>query len=323
MNKDLFRQAQQRLQSSQRILVVSHIRPDGDAIGSLLGLGLSLIEMGKDVQMVLADGLPASFRFLKGSELVHKKPSGQFDLTCVVDCSDLARVGKEILSEKPDINFDHHATNINFAVLNLVDATMVSTTELIADFLVYQGWRISQPVASSLLTGLITDTIGFRTSNISPKAMRLAADLMEAGADQFSIYQQALENKSFEALHLWSAGLGRLEREDGLIWTSLTANDRKTAKYPGKDDADLINILSSTEGMDIALIFVDQPRGMVKVSWRSRPDYDVANLALQFGGGGHPRAAGAEIPGNIDAVRKQVLDATREYYMSAAKRSDR
>lgn len=323
MNKDLFRQAQQRLQASQRILVVSHIRPDGDAIGSLLGLGLSLIEMGKDVQMVLADGLPASFRFLNGSELVHKKPSGKFDLTCVVDCSDLARVGKEILTEKPDINFDHHATNLNFAVLNLVDATMVSTTELIADFLVYQGWRISQPVASSLLTGLITDTIGFRTSNISPKAMRLAADLMEAGADQFSIYQQALENKSFEALHLWSAGLGRLEREDGLIWTSLTANDRKTAKYPGKDDADLINILSSTEGMDIALIFVDQPRGMVKVSWRSRPDYDVANLALQFGGGGHPRAAGAEIPGNIDAVRKQVLDATREYYMSAAKRSDR
>ncbi len=319
MNRDLFDQAAQKLHAAQNILVVSHIRPDGDAIGSLLGLGMVLSEMGKDVQMVLADGIPASFRFLQGSELVKRKPSGQFDLVCVVDCSDLARTGDGILLTPPDINFDHHATNLNFAHLNLVDAEMVSTTELIADFLRFLGWEFSQPVASSLLTGLITDTIGFRTSNISPKAMRLAADLMEAGADQFAIYRNTLNNNSFEALHFWGVGLTKLERDEGLIWTSLTESDRKLAKYGGKDDADLINILSSMEGLGVAIIFVEQPRGSVKVSWRSQPEYDVSNLAMQFGGGGHPRASGAEISGNIVDVQTQVLAATRELMNSFQK----
>lgn len=312
MDRELFAQAAEKINSAQSILVVSHIRPDGDAIGSLLGLGLSLQEAGKDVQLVLADGIPGSFRFLDGSQLVRKKPADPFDLVCVVDCSDLARVGEGILSKTPDINFDHHATNLNFADLNLVDAAMVSTTELIADFLVSMGRKISKSVASSLLTGLITDTIGFRTSNITPKAMRLAADLIEAGADQYYLYQKALNSQSYEALHYWGFGLKKLTREEGLVWTSLTEGDRRLAGYPGKDDADLINLLSTMDGMDIALVFIEQPRGSVKVSWRSQPEYDVSGVALQFGGGGHPRASGAEIPGSLEEVQNRVLLATRQ-----------
>jgi phosphoesterase RecJ-like protein len=162
-----------------------------------------------------------------------------------------------------------------------------------------------------LLTGLVTDTIGFRTENVTAPVLRLAADLMEAGADLAEIYRRSLVDRSFEAVRLWGAGLGRIERSGRLVWTSLTLDDRRLARYPGRDDADLINILSSIDGADIAIIFIEQPNGRVKVSWRAQPGYDVSKLALSLGGGGHAAASGVEIPGTLPEVSRAILDLTR------------
>ena len=312
MENPLHGEIRQLFQTAQRVLVVSHIRPDGDAIGSLLGLGSSLRAAGKDVQMALEDGIPASFRYLPGWQEVVHRPTGEFDLIITLDCSDMPRTGAVLAGYRsPDLNIDHHVTNLNFARLNLVDTQAVATAEVLAVGLPQWGLPLTAETASALLTGLITDTLGFRTSNMSPGALRIAADLMEAGADLPDLYTRALLQRSYEAVRFWAAGLVHLQREGPLVWTTITLADRQAAGYPGRDDADLINVLSSINDAAIALIFVEQPNGGVKVSWRAQPGFDVSGLALSFGGGGHPAAAGVEIKGGIEQVREMVLGATR------------
>jgi bifunctional oligoribonuclease and PAP phosphatase NrnA len=216
----------------------------------------------------------------------------------------------------PDINIDHHITNTRFAHTNLVIGESVATCAILAQYLPEWGLPITLPVAEALLTGLITDTIGFRTSNMTAEALRLAAGLVDVGANLPEIYQRALVNKSFEAARYWGRGLDKLQREDGLVWTTLTLEDRQEVQYPGSDDADLVNVLSSVDS-NVALIFIEQKNGHVKVSWRARPGYDVSKIALQFGGGGHAAAAGADIPGSLSTVQQNVLEATRSMLANA------
>jgi bifunctional oligoribonuclease and PAP phosphatase NrnA len=312
MNERLDLAISQRFKTAQSILVASHIRPDGDAIGSTLGLGLALQQAGKSVQMVLADGVPSSFRHLFGSNQVVKRPSIQYDMSVVVDCSDLERTGGALNGVvKPDLIIDHHITNLDFGVINLVEPGEVATCAILAKYLPAWGFPVTPPVASALLTGLVSDTLGFRTSNMTPEALRLAAFLMESGADLPDLYQRALTSHSFTAMRYWGQGLSSLQREERLIWATLTLADRAIAGYYGNDDADLVNILSTVEEADIALIIVEQKNSRVKISWRAQPGVDVSQIAVQFGGGGHPAASGAEIIGELEVVQAQVLEATR------------
>ncbi|MGE5223613.1 MAG: DHH family phosphoesterase [Omnitrophica WOR_2 bacterium] len=323
MDDSVLNAIHQNIQDARRILTAAHIRPDGDAVGSLVGLGLALQAAGKEVQMVLVDKVPASYRFLEGANQVLTKATGKFDCVIVLDCSDLLRSGDalkvtgeggETTGLAPDINIDHHPTNLEFARLNLVNPEAVATSEILARHLTDFGLPLTQPVANALLTGIVTDTIGFRTSNMNPQVLHLAASLMDAGADLPEIYSHALSQRSFQAARYWGAGLSKLKREGPLVWTTLTLADRSAAEYPGRDDADLINVMSAIEGAEVALLLVEQKRGAVKVSWRAQPGLDVSQIALRFGGGGHKAAAGAEIEGALDDVQDKVLMATRELF---------
>jgi phosphoesterase RecJ-like protein len=312
MNNTSIQKANQIIQEAKRILVISHIRPDGDAVGSVLGLGLALQAVGKDVQMILEDGVPKSFRHLKGWDQIIKRVEDPYDCSIVVDCSDLTRIG-HVPSDDfvSDINIDHHNTNLNFASVNLVDSHATATAEILAHLLPAWNLTIDLHVAEALLTGLITDTLGFRVASLSPNTLRTAADLFEIGAELPYLYSKALHSRSFWAARYWGTGLAALQLEDRLLWTRLTLEDRQTANYPGGDDADLINILQTIDDADIFVIFVEQTNNRVKVSWRARPGFDVSQIALQFGGGGHKPAAGAEIQGSVDDVVERVLTATR------------
>lgn len=320
MSESVLESIRQRIETADRVLVASHIRPDGDAVGSLLALGLALEAAGKQVQMVLMDKVPHAFKHLEGAGRVKSKAGSPYDLSIVVDCSDLERTGGALVSHSdgkavsepviPDINIDHHISNPGFAQINLVEPEAAATAEVLARYLPSIGLEITQPVASALLTGILTDTLGFRTSNVTPDVLRTAAWLMEKGADLHELYRYGLVQRTFEAACFWGQGLTRLERDDSMVWTTLTLQDRKEASYPGRDDADLINILSSIEDADIALIFVEQGKG-VKVSWRAQPGFDVSRVAQQFGGGGHRAAAGAQIEGSMPDIREKVLAATR------------
>ena len=312
INKTLINSVRQLFQDGQSFLVISHIRPDGDAIGSLLGLGLSLRQAGKDVQMVLVDGIPHSFHHLYGSDLIARRPKGSFDTSIVLDCSDLLRTGGVLGDRQADLNIDHHITNLNFARINFVDPGAAATSAILAKYLEDWGLTITAPVSQALMTGLVSDTIGFRTSNVEPSTLRLAAKLMEDGANLSDLYNRALVRRSFESARYWGPALTRLQREGRLIWTSMTLADRELANYTGHDDADLINTLSSIDECDIALVFIEQKGKHVKVSWRSQNGYDVSQIALQFGGGGHPAAAGADVAGELDTVEGIILKATKK-----------
>ncbi len=314
MTEEIIGAIKQRLNRSQNIIIASHVRPDGDAIGSLLGLGLALLNAGKSIQMVLVDGVPASYRHLQGSELIVKEPAAEHDTFITVDCADFKRVGKDFQSfGQPDINIDHHKTNENFGKLNLIEAAEVATSAILANYLPAWGFEITRPIAEALLTGIITDTLGFRTSNTNPSALRLCAMLMETGANMPDLYMRSLVHKSFPAARYWGAGLSSLEQENGIVWGTLTLEDRKQSGYSGNDDADLINLISSIHGNKVGMIFVEQSDRHVKISWRALEEgIDVSPIAKQFGGGGHAAAAGADIPGTLNEVQPVVLKTTRE-----------
>lgn len=314
MTAEMIGAIKERLDRSNNILIASHIRPDGDAIGSLLGLGLALIDRGKSVKMVLVDGAPASFSHLEGSELIVREPSGEHDTFITVDCADFKRTGKAFAPlGQPDINIDHHKTNENFGKLNLIEPEEVATSAILANHLPAWGLKITRPVADALLTGIITDTLGFRTSNTNPSALRLCAMLMETGSNMPDLYMHSLVKKSFPAARYWGAGLSRLEQENGIVWGTLTLEDRKRAGYGGNDDADLINLISSIHGNKVGMIFVEQSDHHVKISWRALEEgVDVSPVAKQFGGGGHAAAAGADVPGDLNTVQPFVLKTTRE-----------
>jgi len=298
------------LHRSNRVVITSHIRPDGDAIGAVLGLGTILLEAGKQVQIVLADGIPAVFRHLPNSKQVTRKAQGEYDLGIVLDCSDMQRTGDVFGDRKPEINIDHHVTNLNFGVVNLVQPEAAATCEILTTLLPEWGFTISLPAATLLLAGIVTDTIGFRTSNTRPQTLRCAADLMELGAPLSEVYYHSLLRQSYEAAGLWGKGLARLQRQDRLVFTSLSLEDKHQIGYNGNDDADLINLLSTIDDVDIAIIFVELNGGIVKVSWRAQPGFDVSEIAVKFGGGGHLAAAGAQIPGTLEEVIEKVLHIT-------------
>jgi len=313
MNNEDIQAFGELISRAERILVISHIRPDGDAVGSLLGLGLMLEELGKEVNLVLEDGVPKVFHHLTGADKVFRETAGIYDLIIVVDCADIERIGS-VLDEygEPDVNIDHHPTNTQFAKLNLVRDNAVAAVEIIYDLALALSLPINLPIAEALLTGLLTDSLGFRTSSSSAKTLRIAAELMDRGANLQVLYRKAMLEKSLEAIRYWGQGLSRIQLEDRLIWTSLTLEDRKVADYPGRDDADLVNILSRIKETDVCVVFVEQTDKTVKVSWRAQPGFDVASIATQFGGGGHKPAAGADIKGNLDRVQEEVLKATRK-----------
>ncbi len=296
------------------VLVASHIRPDGDAVGSLLGLGNALIKSGKKVFMALSDGVPSNFHYLFGANLVKRSipKDQQFDMTISLDISDMDRSGGIFGDREITLNIDHHITNTLFGKYNLNDPDSVATCALIAENLENWGLPSDAETASLLMTGLITDTIGFRTSNMSSKAMRIAASLMDKGAMLPEIYQQALTNKNFDQLIYWGYALKKLQRKERLAWTTLSIDDRQDAGYNGNDDADLNSILSSIIDSDITILFVEQKNGHVKVSWRGKSGFNVSDLATTFGGGGHPAASGADIEGSLENVQATVIEKTFE-----------
>ncbi len=301
------------LTGATRVLAITHINPDGDAVGSLLGFALALRAAGKEVVLSCADPVPDAFRFLPAIDEITAKPEGEFDVVVVLDVSDPPRMGKvgAALPKAPDIQFDHHLTNPRYARINFVDVAAASTAELVAELLPGLGLPLTDEVAQCLLTGLVNDTLGFRTSNTTAKTLAIAQRLMAAGGSLHSIYDLSLFKRSYTSVRLWAEGLARMHLKHRIVWALLPLEAREASGYQGNGDADLINVLTTVREADVAIVFVERPDGLVKLSWRSTPGINVAAIAAGFGGGGHAQAAGAEIAGTLAEVEERVLKATR------------
>ena len=313
MNSELDHTIRQQLAAVHKIVVVGHIRPDGDAVGSMLGLAHALRADGKKVECVLQDGVPDKYGFLPGAADVRTSVPSEYDYLIVVDSSDIMRTGKVLSAlPAPDLVIDHHNTHDDFGKLEYVKPEIEATALILADSLPRWGLTITMDAATCLLTGLLSDTIGFRTANTQPAALRAAAELMEIGADFHDVYLKTLSDKTLAEALYWGQGLSKIQQNGAILWSTLTLNDRIVSSYQGNDDADLINILSAIKGPLMTILFVEQEGG-VKISWRSVEGVDVSKLAREFGGGGHKAAAGADVEGNLHTIQENVIISSERY----------
>lgn len=307
----------QKIDQAQSIAVFCHVRPDGDAMGSLTGFGWALEKAGKTVQFVCPDELPPD-GWLRpealGRTVAYVREPEPYDLSILLDISDIERAGSHFSGKgkpKPDICIDHHITNNGLAQLNWIDPDAPAAAGMAADLLPRLGLEIDSDIASMLLSGIVMDTIGFSTSNTNPQVMEMSAQLMKAGADLYAITQKVLKAHSCEASRYWARGLSKLKSDGQLVWTWFTEEDREQSGYFYKDDARLIDHLITTDSALAALIFIPIGPEVVKVSWRAKPGLDVAAVAGLFGGGGHAAAAGAEIRGFLHDVMDTVINVTK------------
>jgi phosphoesterase RecJ-like protein len=308
-------EAYQLVRSAQRPLLVCHISPDEDAVGSLVGLGRALRQMGLEPILACPDPIPSTFRYIPGVEQIISQVDAPFDLVITLDISDLERLGH--LAQLPGfegaplLNIDHHLTNPSFGGVNLVDPHASSTAEIVLQLLEAMAAPLDAETATALLAGIVADTRGFRTNNVTPQVMESALRLMRAGASLPYVSLHSLDSRPTAAVRLWGAALSRLQIQDRVIWASIPLATRRAVGYAGDGDASLVSFLISAEDADAAVVFVEQEEGHVEVGLRAKPGFDVTQVALQFGGGGHALAAGCNLPGPLEEAQARVLDALK------------
>lgn len=322
------------LRAAQRIAIVSHRDPDPDTIGAGLALGLGLESLGKKISWHCADPIPEAVRFLRGSERYGREPPpGDLDLVVTVDFGSVERAKFALPSGPRLVNIDHHASNNEFGYANLVDATSAATAELVSRVIDALGIVWTPDMATAALVGIMTDTGSFQFPSTDGRALERAARLREAGADLQAITYNIYRNKRFEALKLWGFAFSRLVREDDgqLVWTELRAGDLEGAGAREEDISGLVEQIARSSGMRVALLFNEQQSGgsaprlpVVKVSCRTsqwEPSVDAAALMEHLGGGGHVRAAGALVSGDLATVRGRVLADARAALEAARARA--
>ncbi len=306
----------QLISKAQHIYAVTHMDPDGDAIGSLLGLGWGLRALGKTPVLACADPVPMPFDFLPGSQdIVRTKPQ-QPDLIIALDAGDIPRLGGLYDPQReagiPLLVIDHHVTNQGFGDVNIIRPTVASTSELILELLKALGVSLTPQIATCLLTGLITDTRSFMTGNTTPDTFRAAIELLDAGAPLHEITRNVFDSKPVAYLRLLGRALCDLHLEGRIVWTQIT---QATLKEVGADGLDgggsIVNVLSGTRDADVAVVFREQPDGRIDIGMRSSPAVNLAPIAVSLGGGGHPQAAGALLEGPLEKARERVLSALR------------
>jgi phosphoesterase RecJ-like protein len=308
------------LRDNQRFLVASHENPDGDALGSLLATHLALRQLGKESEMFLPGPapLPGEYTFLPLEEVGRELPADHGDRVLVaVDCAKEERLGPDpsILERAPLIlDIDHHHDNTRFGDVNLIVPDASSTGEILADVFRVLGVTITPEIAEPLYVALVTDTGRFQYANTSPKALRLAADLIEAGADWHKVFQTVYENVQFAKLKLLARALERAEVFSGgrLVVSHLRKNDFAEVGAAEPYSEGIIDYLRAVEGAMVAALIREPPRGngpLHRVSLRASVDeIDVSVIARKSDGGGHRQAAGfsSELP--LDDLKRFIVE---------------
>lgn len=307
------------IRSSHTVCVVGHVRPDGDCIGSQLGLGLALREAGKKVTIWNEDEMPGKLAFLDRDHLLQTPKSGQrFDCVIATDCASFERLGRVkdcVADRKVFINIDHHASNTRYADLNWVSSKEPSTGELIYRLLKTGNWPITRAIADCLFTAVSTDTGSFQYSSTTPATFNVASHLVERGANLGRISQEVYESYPLARVqllrHLYNNF--HLTHGDRTAYLWLKRRDYTRTGAQRDDTEGLIDHIRAINGVVVACLFEEVDGDMTRISLRSKSDnVNVNTIAGQFGGGGHHAAAGARILGKPLATQRRVLNAIRK-----------
>lgn len=319
-------EAAQHIHDAQRIVIVTHQSPDGDAIGSSLGLLHTLRQLGKTVDAAVDGGVPPYLRYLAASgDIAPSLSEGDWDVCISTDSSDEARTGAcgayARAHSRVVINLDHHITNTGFGHVQLVVPSAVSAAEIAFDWLTGTlGAPLSREAAQALLTGMVTDTLGFRTSNVTPRTLEIVQHLMRAGGDLPEIAARTLDNRSLDTVRLWREALADFQSEDGVVWARLSSEAFERNHIDPFTEFGLSEFLIQIDAAMISVTFKQETDGDIKLSMRAKLGFDVGSVALALGGGGHKQAAGATLRDiTLDAAVALVIPQLKE----AVKRGSR
>jgi bifunctional oligoribonuclease and PAP phosphatase NrnA len=298
-------------------LVVTHINPDGDAVGSMLGLCTALREMGKEARALCVEKIPDVYHFLPGVGEILTNPDELPGRPKWIICVDVAaenRISGDIARFRSGarlINIDHHPTNPAFGDLNVVEPAATSTAEIVFKVLKQAGYRLSQDVGKCLYTGLLTDTGGFRFPGVTKSTMLLAAEMLEPGFDSYEITKQVYEQYPFCRFHLEHLMLERIEvlLNGRLTLSALFDEDFKRLGADYSDSENLVNRLREVRGVEVAVLMTQLADGAIRVSFRSKNHVDVGSIAESFGGGGHHRAAGLRSTLPFNDLKEEIVSA--------------
>lgn len=304
------------LHRSQRVLIASHIRPDGDAVGSLIGMGEIMRALGKEVVLSLQDQPPFELMRVPGvSEIVHpSKLRGTFDTLISVDASTPDRLGT-VLEHAPKpytfVVIDHHVTNLGFGDENWVSGEESACCEMLVRLADALDVPLTPLLAQVLMTGLVTDTLCFRTSATTSATLEAGMRLLAAGANLTEITENILDQRSFNVIKLWGDVLDGAQLEDGVLWVTMSKAQFASAAIRDFEDGSLSSMLIRTEGANVSATFIEkvgkQGQPTVECSFRSRDGYDVSAVAFQLGGGGHAQAGGVTIDATLEQVHDLVI----------------
>ncbi|PJC36544.1 hypothetical protein CO046_05200 [Candidatus Peregrinibacteria bacterium CG_4_9_14_0_2_um_filter_53_11] len=309
---DNFNQAIALIQSSKKILLVSHRRPDGDTLGATVALAHALVQLGKTVVPACMDQISSRLTFIsdalpQGMEFVREFEMDDYDLMIISDAGASHMTGfqeryEEFLSNKlPIINIDHHASNDNFGVVNCVDAQASSATVMVYRLLKLMGTTFNQSIALALLAGIYNDTGGFMHSNTNQETFEIAGDLTRYDVPVSQIVKPMFKQSSMAQLKLWGHLLEKMQKNDKDVVSSVvTRKDLSVVGADASDTGGIIDLMSTVKGARFTILLTED-RGVVKGSLRTqRDDVDVNKIAQQFGGGGHMKASGFRMHGRLE-----------------------
>jgi bifunctional oligoribonuclease and PAP phosphatase NrnA len=300
---------------NKSFLVTSHQNMEGDAIGSMLAIAELLKAAGKKISLLPPESMPAAYKFLPHAARVKTNRNIRkikYDAACLVDCTDLDRLGrvkKAIRLDKPIINIDHHISNTNFGSVNWVAPDMSCSGEQVYWLFKKMGLPINKISALYIYIAILTDTGSFRYSNTTAKTHEIVAELISSGINPADVYRRIYEETSKSSLSLLSSALSTLgTTSDGRIaWIRITRSMLKNYSSSLDDTQDFVNFPRSIKDVKVSIAFKEAEKGVIKVSFRSNDGFDVNKLARYFGGGGHAAASGCTLKGSIGDIEKAVL----------------
>jgi len=308
------------LRGARRVLAVGHESPDADAFGSVLGIALAVEWLGGRATPMSSDPVPAMYRFMPHIERVAGSPDADldYDLIVVTDSGELSRVGRvaqehaELFGRVPILVVDHHASNVGFGAVDYVDPTAAAACEQVALLVARLGVPLDAfegAMAGDLMAGVIGDTASFQHSNVTPRTLRVGSELLGAGAPLSEVARMIYRSKPNEQLRLFGIVLSRLEtaRDGRIVWATLLPSDLEQAGAVAEQSEGIIDLLAQSASAEVAILFRDQG-DQTRVSTRTRDGgVDAITLTSVFGGGGHPRAAGATVHLPVAQAREAVL----------------
>ena len=308
--KKLIEDIKNLILSSKGIIIAAHIDPDGDTLGSMIGLALIIKKMGQKCVMYSPDGIPNTYHFLpRADEVVDSVPNEEFDLLITVDASDISRIGGKRIKAKKIINIDHHPDNTNFGDINYVDMISAVAEQI---FYLAQGFgvEVDAEIAEALYISIITDTGNFRYSNTLPSTFGVARELVMRGANPARAATSVYENRRIEGLKILAKALLNVEilNQGKVVYSVITSQMIIDTKARGEDLVGIIDHLRSVKTAEVAILMREEEKNKFKINFRSKGTVNVSNIANALGGGGHVQASGCTVEGELTDVKKRVLD---------------